>query len=355
MNVKRIQSDLQGIRRQIGPLTIEQVIRFVDAAAPPLRQTFEAIRAERPVDWLELHRVSRLFPLLEDHRAYETTLLRSDPGLDLPVLQEARFIGRGNGEGSLNCYRRAKLGGRPVFEKVYLRDSDAWAKLTWFHFQMLPRLGDRIRTPRIVEIAEGDRIAVAYFTFEAGTRAVLPEQLLAAGLTLQGIRAEIPSDPPLIEAVTDFRREVMYRAGVKSLQRLLARAGTDTGLQRSCEARILQDDIPRCLAHGDLIPENLLADGRLLDFDKCGVYPAGYDAAYLMSKAMGIASVEAFEAFAEAEIIRECPGTRLSLFYFACVYYSRKIRVELPDDLILALFERLMQHMQADDGASCAA
>lgn len=347
MKSSEVVRDIQKIHAAIGPLTLDQLERILRRNRSALASGVKALKA-RMLDIGTLRKVSRLMPYLGDHELYESSLRNVDPALDLPGLEQPHFIGKGVGIGSMDCYRRARFEGRQVFEKVYLIDSDAFRKMMWFHDTVLPEFADRIRTPALSHVVRGKRLAAAYFELLPDTKPVAKEQLLTQALHLRDV-FDGYTPAGLGPVIADFRRETLYADGVQHLHDVMTGAGLGVSLRSWAECRLMLPDVPRLFTHGDMAHSNVLQSGHLLDLDRCGFYPAGYEFGYTLSKSRRFDSIAAFDDLAETVILRGCPFTRLALYYFSAVFYARKAAVETPKDFVPALVARLAKLKAAGD------
>lgn len=296
------------------------------------------------IDFRELRRLSKYLYLTSDHVNYERVLKKIDPWLNLPKVNAQQFVGSGAGMGSLNCYRRVVLDGVLAFEKVYEIESDAFRKLDWFHQEVLPKFLCRISTPAIRHVAKGNKFAVVYFEYLDCIKPAKPKMLFSEAIRLHCVFAGF--DPAFTSsAITEFEREIMYDDGVRQLKRLLERTGHNVDHQTQLEWFVSSSAVPRVFAHGDLIPPNFSQTGHLLDFDKCGFYPIGYDIAYMLSKRWRISTVSELERVLDKQSAFGAEECRISILYFAAVFYARRPAVAVSENFPVFLFERALELM----------
>src|SRR5690606_6464367 len=69
-----------------------------------------------------------------DARSYEKLIEKFDPHLKLPAgLQFEKFVGfNGKGESTLDSFRVLRSGENKIFEKIYLKGSVDWVKVSFF-------------------------------------------------------------------------------------------------------------------------------------------------------------------------------------------------------------------------------
>ena len=302
-------------------------------------------------DWLRFQR----FALLErdgDPARYDKFLRWADPALTLPELSNPRFTGRGWGSWNLRAYRTGMLDGEPVFEKVYHAKSDSWRKITWAHSEVLPRLETAIQTPTLLRHVHGEWLVAAYFPLLSDVSPIPVAQLAPAAVAFQkavsGFRWS-GSDP----VIRDFRREESYAGGRRKFGDILTRAGRDPKLLDVVEHWLQRPDMPHRFTHGDLVSTNILACGTILDFDRCGYYPAGYEYGRSLGEGHRFGSVDALQSFVDRRLDLPCWKAKAAVFYFAAVFYSRPreaIRI-VSDDFILSLWDRVIDLIEEP---SCA-
>jgi hypothetical protein len=270
-------------------------------------------------------------------------VIRYDPQLALEPLEGAWIASGGNGKSNLNAYRCGKLDGVPVFEKIYLLDSEAWRRLAWFHENIAPRLEGRVRTPRLIHQVQGNRLAAVYFEYAPEISSSSIDECLdtITALHMQLMDLDMTGEPSW---VADFRLEPQYASGVVCLRRILAAAGRDPSEIDTVEETLLAGEARKILTHGDLMPGNISRDGTILDWDRCGVFPIGYDYSRVIGSFIICNFMHDFETLIRGDIARTCAAVPGSLHFFAVIEYAKKQflpgRASVSDGLILALFDR---------------
>lgn len=149
----------------------------------------------------------------------------------------------------------------------------------------------------------------------------------------------------LSDVICDFSREPLYQKGLNNAEAFLAVNSIEYGKYTLNKMHEYFTNLPfeeRFFTHGDLIPANIFGENGLLDFDKCGFYPASYELAYLASKSLSFDSVKNLEDYLMQEIQKFSPINQVAFYYFAFVYYSRKSGVKSSDVFIMALWQRLL-------------
>jgi len=88
------------------------------------------------------------------------------------------------------------------------------------------------------------------------------------------------------------------------------------------------------------MPGNIAAVGPMIDWDRCGAYPPGYEFGRTLGSLVQCNDMADFEAVVSGCIRRACAGSPGSLEFFTAVFYARQMGVRVSDDVILALFDR---------------
>ena len=322
-----------------------QILRF--APSPLLRAynhlqlQFGSYRSgDTKKDWFRFRSLAKIARDGDPVR-YGKLLQRVDPGLSLPDLADARFVGSGLGMWNLTNYRTGLVDGQPVFEKIYLLNSLSWRKLLWAHSEVFPKLDMKPETPPLLWQSQGDWLAAAYFPFHPDVRPLPTSRVLSVALSFQKTVAEFRwtgEDPD----ICDFRRDPIYQAHRKRLRGVLARGGADPRHIELAETCFLQPGMPRRFTHGDLTPGNVLSDGTILDLDLCGYYPVGYEYGKAVADGSGFASAEDVQGFLERQLDVPSRQEQAAVYYFAATFYcaARGASRAVSDGFILSLWRR---------------
>jgi hypothetical protein len=278
-----------------------------------------------------------------DPAHYAKFLRWADPGLALPDLANPRFVGRGWGTWNLRAYRAGMLDREPVFEKIYVARSDSWRKIMWAYREVLPKLETTIQTPVLLRHVHGEWLVAAYFSYLSDVHQIPPAKLISAAVTFQKNVSDFRwtgTDP----VICDFRREITYASGRAKLGDILKRAGRDPRILEAVEDWLREPDMPYRFTHGDFVSTNVLACGTILDFDRCGYYPAGYEYGRTLGEGHHFGSVDELQTFVDHQLDLPCRRAQAAVFYFAAIFYSRpqeKRRI-VDDDFILSLWDRVI-------------
>ncbi len=266
------------------------VLALADTHAPPfLARQLRDIAFDAPPHRHELKLVTA-FMALQGHNAtaqtrYHALLQAHDPVLRLPDgLTEGAFMGRGVGAGSLNSYRRVRIDGAWLFEKIYFTGHWELERMRYAQAHLIPRLR-AIHSPRLLHLVQGDTLAAAYFEW-----ADLPDRRKrtagSATALFNSLAAIDPGGLPAPPAdMLDFSVGILDWMLEAAPTELAARfPDHDLDLAAALPRWGVQIAAgPRGFAHGDPSSGNVLPDRWVLDWDNCGLFPLGHDAAHYLA------------------------------------------------------------------------
>lgn len=305
-----------------------------------LKKTRDLLHRD-PDDWGALRALSRL--VSNGHcseKFYFDSIGCFDHSVKLLPLENAVFVGKGGGAWNLNAYRCGGYDGQKVFEKVYLIDSDAWKKLGWVYDEVLPSLENEVLVPNVAHVVKSEKLAAVYFQYVAGAKPINRNEILPKALNFYKSVKDY-KESSRNGVLVDFRREVLYQSGVNRLLKIMDSSGESRGKQLAIEAWLMGHHIPRVFTHGDFSHNNVMSNGFVLDFDRAGYYPVGYEFGRLAVMFDGFDSVKSIEDFAEQYLHPHELCAKVSILYFAALFSSRVHRsVKVSDSFILSLLDR---------------
>lgn len=298
--------------------------------------------------WSGLKRIAQLLALTEDHALYQNVLQGQDAGLDFPKWHAAGFVGSGLGAGSFNVYRRLEADSGVLFEKIYSRKSRDLQRSAWFYRHTLPELpAPPFTTPRRCMLHKGRRLALQYQDYHE-----LPEQLPKAEIPARAVELSLfflDLPPPrglhrAPAAVRDFTLESNYVSGRAYLRAFLDAQGRAEAEAALAEIEATLARLPQVLAHGDINSPNAYRGGLLLDWDRSGYYPPGFDLGFSLSRTLKLAEAGALEDFVAARVLPYLDPARHADFlkaclFFALVFYARRFETKVSDAFLLDLWE----------------
>lgn len=313
------------------------------------------IRDLQPGSWYELQLLARIISRhVWDHDRFEQLLRNYDPLLELPPIEAGtkRFIGKGSGTGSLQVYRRVELGGRRCFEKIYRNDALGLQKNLWFYDRVEPQL-DRslVAAPRLLHMAKGGKMSALYFEYlEAQSidqQAALEKSIAITKHFITIERSVLDSAPADFH---DFTMSYGYSLGVAGIVGMFEKRRNRLELFRQMEQAAGQ--CRRAFCHGDLSMANLSDTSLVIDFDECGIYPAGYDIAKMLLGYLGPSSIDEIKLFLERnfrESLGEAawPDFLFSTLFFSLVLGSRKGRESTVKNELFGTLATMLQQREA--------
>lgn len=299
-----------------------------------------------PASWPEFKAATKVLLRRGDANRFATWLKRYDNQLGFSQVSQATVMDcRGRG-GNLNAYRKVHLGERVAFEKVYDADSHDLKRVTYFHEAIKPILGQRVRTPTIYDVKYGSKLALVYFEYvDAGPASREIFLSVVAGFC----KAVGDLSPSSTEDSSgeEFLTNSLYRAGVGRLREAVQRADRDVAIVSLAESFLGGASVNKRFAHGDLIPSNVLGDGWIIDFDRCGYYPDGFDIGRALGEGQvpGCITATEVEGFLRRQIAPPSDGSLASHLFFTAVFRARSLhRSRHQDDrTLLGLMDRAVE------------
>jgi len=292
-------------------------------------------------DWKDLRNYSKVAKYANDHDEYEAFIRNYDKNITFDGITSAEFIGDGRGLASLNSYRRVvfKNGQNNVsyFEKVYLRSSVEYIKMSWFYQEVYPQIKNRLLIPG--KMAEyGDKIAVVYFEWIEDIRPIHEREMIKKFKDLKNIfrEVEISSASLENEYITNVELDSNFGPIYPKAEHWLYRHEGATAVShlRAIKQFVIHSNrVERSFAHGDINKNNFF-DWGVIDFDYCGYFPNGFEEALLMTR-MGFrvkpSNIDAvLEEHGYHEMTRE---EKISLLFFCFVNLNRKRAKASYDEL----------------------
>ncbi|OOG22025.1 hypothetical protein B1C78_15550 [Thioalkalivibrio denitrificans] len=286
-----------------------------------LQLALKKTRSNR-ASWADLRVVSMIMPYLSDHELYERLLADFDPCVDLHHATSAKaasFVGVGGGSESLHAYRIIEINGERLFEKVYRADSPSFQNILWFQNHLQDRLlSSNIRAPTIRMLSRSQRLAAVYYEcidiHPISNSAVL-DRILEVSRTLRALGGDL--------ARTDSS---YYDSAPHHVTSWCARAYAANGLPeiatfiQQTEHKISK--VQTQLSHGDLYKGNIGQNNVVIDWDECGLHPAGYDIARGLSFICLWDSLNELEEHIVSNFCDEMNEREFSDFLFSALFYS---------------------------------
>lgn len=350
LNRSSIRKILSSYIRDLGGLESYQIDYFVDKFIPDYKRAKDKLeRGSR--SWPSLKKYSVLAKYYGDHEFYTEAVVRVCGIKSLPVLKRVEFVGKaGLGSNTLDSYRKVEtLDCQWMFEKVYKVKSDDFISLNFYLKYAYPVLSESFNVPG-ARIVEGSKGAVVYFDWINGMAKMNKKNILNLYSRFLDCALKVSvCSSECCGVVTDFTRVPMYKNGLKSLALLIHKNSpskeTDFILIKGLESYFR--DLPvseRVFSHGDWAPTNIYENDTIVDFDSCGMYPVGYDLAYLSSRFLYFESFHKMEVGVGDVLNKFSLEGRLSFYFFALIFYSRAKRsVNSTDEFLMGLLLKLSE------------
>lgn len=294
-------------------------------------------------DWSALKKYSQFAKYYNDHVFYSMAVANVCKIKNPLPIKKADFVGNGAGKYTLDSYRKVQLeDGRVLFEKVYKNDSDDLEKIKFFMECVFYQLNERFKIPS-AEVCEGEKGSVVLFDWLDRIVPVDKRNILNFYMDFReaALAVVVPAEMQS-SVVCDFTREPMFQGGVKSSENWLASHVSSEASKLIPLSVDFFKNMPSSelvFTHGDIIPANAARDGVVIDFDKCGFYPAGYELAYLSSKSLSFESLGSMVDLLGGEVNKLSSLNQVGFYFFAFIFYSRRVGVKSSDDFLLELWE----------------
>ncbi len=220
-----------------------------------------------------------------DHKSYSQILHKFVPQMDMDYTH-LKFTERGYGANSLHVYRKLKFRDEVLFEKVYFNSSLELLRVKWFYDNIHPLLNCNIKVPPLYRSIKGELITVVYFKFiDLVSLAIndisasvfnLSRGLYELSLN-SNVEIKIKNAPIFLK---DYKAHFQYVINIeKAHKKLIELRGENFPLKNT--EKIINDS-PHILTHGDIHWGNVFENKYLIDWDSFGLYPIGFDVAYLL-------------------------------------------------------------------------
>lgn len=298
----------------------------------------------RPVSWDLLKKYSDIAKYYNDHEYYANLIGSFCEINNPPMIKFAEFVGSGNGNFSLNSYRKVcTYSDMFFFEKVYKANSDDLYKLIFFHKFIMPLTGNLIKTPAC-KIYQGKFGSIVHFDWVDCADNFANADVLATYRDFEHAAKNIKIiNISINDIFCDFTRDPSYKNALECGVRWLNKEKSVEDVNLLFRVQKILMSYPsdeRFFAHGDLGQCNYTAEGVFLDFDRCGLYPYGYDLAYMLSKA-NFKEISPLTQIIITEMDDCTFFNQLSLLFFSFVFFSRRKNKHSNNRLLSILWSEL--------------
>jgi len=216
-----------------------------------------------------------------NHQIYEILLRMCDRTLVFPKMSKTSFVGKGRSHGSLNIYRKVVFPDNNIyFEKIYFVNSIDHQRIHFFYKNIYPELAKtKLNIPSLCFIKTGKRLESFYSDF-INLEEIKRSQKFELSLEYYSIYSSLDVSKKFEELgeFHDFTKDTMYlkckERVVKKLKHTSLENKVHISLQK-IEQRIKKEKM--LFQHGDINIRNMYQNFCLIDWDRSGFYPIGYD------------------------------------------------------------------------------
>jgi len=282
---------------------------------------------------------------------YEKMIMYYDPEVHFADVEDAGFIGQGEGTYTLNSYRKVTLlvGDKklPAFEKVFLRDAPDFKKMYWFYEEIYPQIDSRLEIPELILI-KGDVLAVVYFDWFEDLSLPAKKNIIHVYNNVSDILDDLVVSDNLKDqkVISDFTVNSFFRTKyVRARTWLKTHLGQNSSLylNQICKNISENSSIKRGFIHGDLNTTNLTKKG-LIDFDYCGYHPKAYEhASFITGRFKFMDMADFFNKCRSMNVNLKDHDEMLALLFFYFVFSCRKNR-KASDTFLKVIWRELDGH-----------
>ncbi len=328
------------VRQKKRSLSLDEISQFIKKYEPSL--LFNP--SQNTADIEQLKRTATLLRYTNEHELYENTLFGYDPKLTLLNQKAARdhtFIIGGHGKGTIRAYRHLKHDDRQFFEKIYIHQEPQIEKLLWFYLTVLPQLkSTHLKAPQLYKAFYGDKLTATYFEYISNLTPTSPQNMLSKAMALHNYLYNLRDTINLTDvpqAALNYENAEIYQRGLRCLKPIFS--AKDVPFVKINNHLSTSN---KQLCHGDLNQVNILENDLIIDWDECGLYPAGYDLALAMSRSKHFKTSEQVINFINGCGL-ETHSDRVAAIYFCTVFFSLQTKKGFP----LKQLTRLVTDLEA--------
>jgi hypothetical protein len=228
-----------------------------------------------------LRRIASTVRDAENHGFYEELLKAFVPNWQVNITK-AVFMGKGAGECDLNVYRKVRIENKLYFEKIYFTDYPSFKHIQFFQAHIYKLIQKKIKVPYIRKIYSGELLTIVYYDYLVLNELEVEKQenrLIQFSKYFYHISCENASCLKKLElpdSIKNFRKRFKYRNNILSAKARLS--------EKNIETEIYEKSLSRSkhiFTHGDLHEDNSFKQAVLVDWDNCGIYPLGFEPAYM--------------------------------------------------------------------------
>lgn len=300
----------------------------------------------------ELNKLCKTLKSAKNHTFYNSLLKMFVPTWDAKITDALFISGGGVGESSLDCFRKVTIDGTHFFEKIYYQGHDDLVRIKWFsvHAYSL-MINQGIVAPQVKKMYEGDAFVIVYFEYlnlEPLHHSEIEENFIymAKKLYSASLKKDITTlDTTIPECITGFKHHFEYKNKIAQANKVFSR---HTISNSKIEEKIKSSTVT--LAHGDIQEKNAFKNYMLIDFDTFGLYPIGYEVAFVCFRLLITKRLKKLPTnWLETNFIQDISLEHWEDFernfnYFLCVFLATFFKKEPYKYLESQLVEKLKQY-----------
>lgn len=273
--------------------------------------------------WLDVIVISKYCKVSNNHLLYEF-MLKGYVDITHIKKNKRHFISDGSGENSSNVYRKVITSKGAAFEKVLLTDSVDVKSVDFFYenYQEISKAIHPFITPPITHYKKSNTITVIWYEF-----CDIIDEEIKKNNVINLIKNILPLTNKLKELKVNILDNQVIREGVCVLREII-----DRELRLNVN-EIVSDTlgrVERVFAHGDINENNLKSGNIVLDWDRCGYLPKGYDYAYYIINDDTSCIYRVEGEYEKAKYIYEdkSPEFKSAFYMLMVLFYLRKQKVK---------------------------
>lgn len=230
-----------------------------------------------------------LVNMSKSHKIYEFLIKKYDKKINFIKNKQSSFIQGGIGGGIIHIYRKIELRNNNVFfEKTYSVKSREYKRNKYFYthvYNKLQKLETKI-VPPLKLIIKGEKLSIFYQEF-VQLKTINSSEQFDLSIKYYNIYSSLNIIKKFtdIEYYHDFTKEPLYF----STKDIVMRQFKETSMYdevciffNRVEEQIKHTGM--LFQHGDLHIENIYKNNYLIDWDKSGFYPMGYDLGFIFAQ-----------------------------------------------------------------------
>jgi hypothetical protein len=238
----------------------------------------------------EINKIAIQLKQANYHKQYNLFLKSFFKDFTLPITS-AQFYGNGFSTSSLKSFRKVVSGKETYFEKIYFNSYPDIERLLFFDQNILPFLTNTFKIPEIKQKFTGDYITGVYFPFIL-LKTLSKENFEAKfiGVTSKLLEVSLENESILKsihypEVLLNFEEHFIFSKNKKAIIAQFSAEQYNDIIQKVAASR-------RIITHGDVFERNVFADNTVLDWDTFGLYPIGFDVAFIYYRLLHLGLID---------------------------------------------------------------